>query len=228
MYSRKCSDSPPETGLWHPDVVHITGKKTAEEMTFSCWLQTHLSLLQGPEGDFGIPAGTLKSGRINPRLAVFEDAGPMPDPQRHRTQGCVRPGVAAGHLRWVAAGRVARGTRGSRPAWHGRTVPAAASEAASHWSREMGESTSLRNSALDYLHFLAFSYFMKPKLRPEVIPVYEWVKIQAEGDIKCCVSWKTSYCSQLWKKTTFPVYAIAALLSFYRSIVLFPPDKEQK
>lgn len=132
MYSRKCSDSPPETGLWHPDVVHITGKKTAEEMTFSCWLQTHLSLLQGPEGDFGIPAGTLKSGRINPRLAVFEDAGPMPDPQRHRTQGCVRPGVAAGHLRWVAAGRVAWGTRGSRPAWHGRTVPAAASEAASH------------------------------------------------------------------------------------------------
>lgn len=135
--SKVCTPVSAQTALLRPGfgILMLSTsleKKTAEEMTFSCWLQTHLSLLQGPEGDFGIPAGTLKSGRINPRLAVFEDAGPMPDPQRHRTQGCVRPGVAAGHLRWVAAGRVARGTRGSRPAWHGRTVPAAASEAASH------------------------------------------------------------------------------------------------
>ena len=113
--------------------------------------------------------------------------------------GLCPPGVAAGHLPWVATGRVAQGTRGSPSIV--RTHPCAC------------------------LQCLAFSYLAKPKLYPEKIPTCEWVKIETKGDIKCCMSKNPSYCSQLWKKMTI-VYAIRPLLTF--CFIFFPPAREQK
>lgn len=130
-YSSEGTASSPEPWLWQPDVVHISGKNqtTDSKINRCALLATDASPpATGTWGDFWHPSGSVKSGRINPCLAVFETAGPRRDPQRQRPRGCVHPGAAAGCLRWVPAGRVAQGTWGSLAAWHGRTMPVAVSD----------------------------------------------------------------------------------------------------
>lgn len=215
--------------LWHPAVVHINGK------------HSKINSFELLAADTSLPAAGTRGWFWHPSRGskVRQDKS---------MSGCIWGcgsdawSAVASHARlgppWGGCSPSALGGCWQGGLGHAGLSPSLAQRDRAHgcvWgcfsltSRDEEISQSVKIQPCDYLQFLAFWYFTKPKLHPEVIPAYEWVKIQAGGDIKRCVSQKPSYCSQLWKKTkTFIAYAIRPLLTFYFCIIFFPPAKEQK